>query len=549
MRVAEWVLVTAMASVTLPATVAMHPFKHSSSACHQDDSHPYASRWNTTTNLVCQPSTINQTRVCIVGAGVAGIHLAWLLARRGYTNLTVFESTDHVGGKAWTLSHGVPGDATTRDVGAEFLSPDYYETLALVRRFNLTLLPLSSSTDTRVHVANGSAIVPSAWYNERVANITGTTNASENQQTVADAMARYVALHHSIFGPYTGRLPPEPTPDGMQQLTGTVSEFLTRNNLTVLEPFMFNFFVMQGQGLLSEHPAWYALRWANPASIAAPPFNNNPDTYSAVIKQGMGGIVTSLLHDANLTEGSLRLNTTVTAITRGGSPGSTVRVTHRPTASEDGGPDETTTTCDVLALTGPIPMYVRGSQDGTIKPIVKDPTPMEQSLFAPQVAMQWLDTVVNVSPTPTSYRDVEYFPTGYMAPQGAPFVVVHRNMAYRETNTSGSVGGIMSFADGLSPLANRTTHWQATERWAARQGFSIEHVFAQLWVDTYGYHYPNGSDIVAGKPWRIWDAVQLLPGVSTLYAGGGANYETVEDCLYFNLYLVNRFFDGGHVPP
>ena len=37
--------------------------------------------------------------------------------------------------------------------------------------------------------------------------------------------------------------------------------------------------------------------------------------------------------------------------------------------------------------------------------------------------------------------------------------------------------------------------------------------------------------------------MQLLPGVRTIYAGGAANYETVEDSIYFNLYLVNRLFD------
>ena len=51
----------------------------------------------------------------------------------------------------------------------------------------------------------------------------------------------------------------------------------------------------------------------------------------------------------------------------------------------------------------------------------------------------------------------------------------------------------------------------------------------------------------AGKPWRIRDDIQYLPDVRTIYVGGAANYETVEDSIYFNLYLVNRLFDRRSV--
>ena len=39
-------------------------------------------------------------KIGIVGAGVSGTHMAWLLKRAGYTDVTILEKTDRVGGKS-----------------------------------------------------------------------------------------------------------------------------------------------------------------------------------------------------------------------------------------------------------------------------------------------------------------------------------------------------------------------------------------------------------------------------------------------------------------
>lgn len=44
-------------------------------------------------------------RIAIVGAGPAGLTAAWALKKGGYTNVTVFEKADRVGGKCFTFEH------------------------------------------------------------------------------------------------------------------------------------------------------------------------------------------------------------------------------------------------------------------------------------------------------------------------------------------------------------------------------------------------------------------------------------------------------------
>ena len=348
------------------------------------------------------------------------LHLIWPTCDAH--QVTIFEALDRVGGKAWTLTGGVGGDPITRDAGAEFMSPDYVETRALVRRFGLTELPISGSHEIRYHTSNGSSITSAAWANAWVANITGSSDAAANARAVSDALNRYIVLHHAIFGNYTGRLPPMPNPAAMHLIRGSTREFLARNDLRVLEPLFYQFFTMQGQGLLDHQPAFYALRWVNPTSLLSPCFNNNTDTCVAVIKEGMASIVTALLRDANIT---VLLNTTITSIERGG-PGP-VRVSYTTTTSTSTSNSRApgAAECDILVLTGPIPCFIRGSEDGSILPIVSDPTADERDLFGGMEPMQYLSSVVDLEPTPGEFRAIEYWPDAFTHPSA---VIVRRNI-------------------------------------------------------------------------------------------------------------------------
>ncbi|NCC28827.1 MAG: hypothetical protein EOM22_11975, partial [Gammaproteobacteria bacterium] len=51
-----------------------------------------------------------EERIAILGAGISGLSLGWLLSRMG-KRVTLFESTDRIGGLARTFDwHGVPCD-------------------------------------------------------------------------------------------------------------------------------------------------------------------------------------------------------------------------------------------------------------------------------------------------------------------------------------------------------------------------------------------------------------------------------------------------------
>ncbi|HXW80897.1 MAG TPA: FAD-dependent oxidoreductase [Acidimicrobiales bacterium] len=74
------------------------------------------------------------SRIAIVGAGPAGLSTAWFLAKAGFDNVTVLEKLGRVGGlcKSFTV------DGMSYDLGANYVTWEYRETLAIAREVGAT---------------------------------------------------------------------------------------------------------------------------------------------------------------------------------------------------------------------------------------------------------------------------------------------------------------------------------------------------------------------------------------------------------------------------
>ena len=535
--------------------------------CHLEHIH-YPSLWNTTALRVCE-GPARPERVCIVGGGPAGVHLGWLLKRRRFTNVTIFERNSRLGGDVWTRERpptAADGDNVTRELGAAFLSPDYDEVRALLTRFGQHELPLSTRTQLEFHVPHGSGgagedvLNATTWAAERLARVTNSTNATQNAEAVAEALSRYEALHRHIFGAYEGRFPPEPeTADRLALLNATGLEFLQRHELTALEPLMYQFFVLQGMGLLKTMPAYYVLKWASPASLSAGGFGDHSDEPLAMLPAGYGAIVDALAAEADL---EVRLGWRVSRIERhrglrGGLHGVGGSATlffddgeAEGGGGEGGGGAHPPEQCDVLALTGPIPEFVGGSLDGSRKPILAPPTAAEVRQFGSMRPMQFLISLLELTSTPR-YETLEYWPDAF---EEASEVIVRRDVGFGESGgarQSHPIGGLQSYSYWPVPTANFSTHWAAQQRWAASRGLAVKRVLAQNYIDTYLFHHNVGEVARERRPWTL-RRLQLADGLCncTLFVGGAASFEAVEDVLHHNLRLVSELFDADTpLPP
>jgi monoamine oxidase len=90
-------------------------------------------------------------RVCVIGAGLAGLAAADELRRAGH-DVVVLEARDRVGGRVWTETRP---DGTTIERGAEFIEHFHDEVRRVVTRLGLTLVPIGVAYGDREPRGNG----------------------------------------------------------------------------------------------------------------------------------------------------------------------------------------------------------------------------------------------------------------------------------------------------------------------------------------------------------------------------------------------------------
>jgi monoamine oxidase len=83
------------------------------------------------------PDAASSLRVVVVGSGLAGLVCAYRLNRAG-ADVTVYEATDHVGGRTRTV-RGFFADNRTAESGGEFVNSDHDALRTLVRELGLGL--------------------------------------------------------------------------------------------------------------------------------------------------------------------------------------------------------------------------------------------------------------------------------------------------------------------------------------------------------------------------------------------------------------------------
>lgn len=236
-------------------------------------------------------------RIAIVGAGPAGVHMAMELKKLGYTNVTLLELSDRVGGRAFTLyrdAEGKPCNQTkdsdtgrkrtdeciAHDMGASRLHSGYHTVRALVKEYGLApevsppepailsdLAPCTSCGMTasefvgagimkKVHA--GAIQIPK-W----VPNSTGLVTA----YALVDAAARYIALSQEIYGDVEFTLPERLSLDKIARIDMSFRQFLEKNRLHALDELLTLAHTAQGYGYLSSVHAFYGLVWVTPEVV------------------------------------------------------------------------------------------------------------------------------------------------------------------------------------------------------------------------------------------------------------------------------------------
>lgn len=183
-------------------------------------------------------------RICIVGAGPAGIATAHELASRGYRNVTILEKADRVGGLC--LSEGFEGRAF--DLGANYVTSAYKQVRRLARQVGAEMY-----TEVR-----------GAFFNPRTRTWRSIfAEAKGNASLIGFGWAclRYLFLRWRLNGriPRTGYVGVSRHPE----LCVDFDSWLVANRLTDLRTLCAIPVTLMGYGRLDEIPAPYVLTYLN----------------------------------------------------------------------------------------------------------------------------------------------------------------------------------------------------------------------------------------------------------------------------------------------
>lgn len=222
-------------------------------ACTHDAQRPSASR----------PAAVtpHDARVVVVGAGLAGVTVAYRLARAGI-RVELYEARDRLGGRCWTARGFVDGQ--TAEHGGEFIDTRHVHIRRLARELGLTLEDLWSGYAAGASYPRwvDGSLLPRGETKPQMARITAAAMREARRIGVIDAQGR-TSVRAISYGTAT------PAAHALDQLSMT--EWLSRNVEGIVGTRVGVWLdeVMAGwYGLNMDHLS--SLNWMDYAVIPAP---------------------------------------------------------------------------------------------------------------------------------------------------------------------------------------------------------------------------------------------------------------------------------------
>lgn len=259
----------------------------------------YALEWNT--------PTPNNTRVCVVGAGLGGLTAAYQLQKQGYTQITVLEKADRVGGKcASMLTNG-----HVYDLGGHEMLAGYADLIAIADELDA---PHQRSIETLVYDRDTRK-----YLNFKQS---ASVNKEYSSWQVLVATVRYIGLVMFTFRRFSS--PGTGYANMPQELAMPLQGWLKKRRLEALSDILKFVIKIQGYGQFKETSAAHLVKFMGPAN------------WTSLVLSGMGlwkkwpRIFTygayNVCERMAATLPDVRLNTDIRSIERTDAPTGGIRV-------------------------------------------------------------------------------------------------------------------------------------------------------------------------------------------------------------------------------
>jgi len=434
-------------------------------------------------------------RVCIVGAGAAGLSAARFLEKKGYSRVTVLERNDYVGGMCY--SEKIYGQAT--GMGAIVITPDYRITIGLAGEYGLDLQP--GPVNMLLDRETG--------YQYRMKNII----RGEKPLVLAFSVLRYycylLKYRRSFRRPGLKKI--------SRELTQAFHEWLAQKRLTSLENLFLIPITCFGYGYLDSVPAVYVLKYMNFRNFStlmylglADVLNFRPRWTKRLIN-GLQSLMQAMAEDLS----DVRTGITIRSVTRIPGDKDPVRIEYTTGNAKTA----QTLACDFLILAIPQEMQNLGFMDLSGE---------EKSLFGEVVHNNYYTIACEVKDFSENYF-LELLKNRkiHLPDDGFPFMI---SKVWEESDIA------IFYSYSETPMPEKEIIRKLRENIKTTNRKLVKIIEVKKWD-----YFPH----VSGEALRngFYDKLDRLQGRNnTFYTGGLLNFELVENVMAYSKRLVERFF-------
>jgi len=179
------------------------------------------------------------TRICIIGAGAAGLTAAESLKARGYQNVTILEKEACAGGKCRSIEYG----GRSYELGAGIVAANNRTVIGLAVKMDVRLAPVDTGSDNLYDIGTGGAA-------------DDILSPGEKLSFLWQLLLRYRRLcqrHEQVLTPGLAGTDPS--------LALNFKDWADENGIELVGAYFERFFTGFGYGYWEEIPAAYVLKY------------------------------------------------------------------------------------------------------------------------------------------------------------------------------------------------------------------------------------------------------------------------------------------------